>query len=248
MHRIGEPLRRDDEDEVAGGENPVKPGHQGVPVFVAQPPCKSSCIAERAGLSELGVDVLAGEVAMDDTLIELTPAVELPQVGSVVDHLGECVAEVGVLWPGLELDDDQLAALRETQEIDAPGRQGRLASDNEKFVVHAKIFGWDQVRVVEKYRLEFVLIVCGMLHQVDGTVCPAGHENLSGHAASLPAGPDTVRASTDRLRMLTPPQIRFPSATTGSGVGTVPWSGSRGQKRRRESAQSAGHGTSARRR
>jgi hypothetical protein len=46
--------------------------------------------------------------ALHDSAVDVVEA-ELPQVGAVVDHLGERVPEVGVLRPRLELDEHEVS-------------------------------------------------------------------------------------------------------------------------------------------
>jgi hypothetical protein len=80
------------------------------------------------------------EESLHDTLVESIDA-QTPQIGSVVNDLGERVPEVRVLWARLELNQNQLSCPREAEKVDAPRRECGLAPDNQEVSIETQVLG-----------------------------------------------------------------------------------------------------------
>jgi hypothetical protein len=100
----------------------------------------------------------AAEVPLGDSGLEFLQG-HSPEVRAVVEHLGEALAEVWILRAGLELDQGQVAAVAEQDQVHAAGVERGLPTHDDRRADEAEFLQRKQFGVQLELFLKLQLVI-----------------------------------------------------------------------------------------
>jgi hypothetical protein len=100
----------------------------------------------------------AAEIPLCDPGLEFLQG-HSPQVRAVVEHRGQALAEVGILRAGLELDQRQVAAVAEQDQVHAAGVQRGLPPHDDRRADQAEFLQRKQLGMQLELLLKLQLVI-----------------------------------------------------------------------------------------
>jgi hypothetical protein len=102
--------------------------------------------------------VQAAEIPLGDPGLEFLQG-HFPQVRAIVEHLGQALAEVRILRTGLELNQGQVTAVSEQDQVHAAGVERGLPSHDDRRADQAEFLQRKQLGVQLELLLKLHLVI-----------------------------------------------------------------------------------------